>query len=124
MRNLYGFSFFSDEVSILAAQIPAIPVAPVTTWYKETDEVEVTWVAPDNGGSPITSYTIFIRESDQTTYTTEPISCDGADSTILSETKCRIPVTALKAEPYLLPWGANVYAKVLATNFYGSSAKS
>jgi hypothetical protein len=42
----------------------------------------------------------------------------------MSETKCRIHVSALKAEPFTLPWGANVYAKVLATNFYGSSAKS
>jgi hypothetical protein len=30
----------------------------------------------------------------------------------------------LKAAPYSLPWGAHVYAKVLATNIYGSSDKS
>lgn len=108
----------------MAAQIPAIPAAPVTTWYKETDEVVVTWVAPDNGGSPITSYSIFIRESDSSTYSEEPISCNGADATILAEAKCTIPVSALKAAPFELPWGTNVHAKVLATNIYGSSAKS
>lgn len=75
----------SDSVSILAAQIPAVPTAPVTTWYKETDEVVVSWVAPDNGGSPITSYTIFIRQSDLTTYTEGIVTCDGSDATILAE---------------------------------------
>jgi hypothetical protein len=31
-RNIYGFSVFSDSVSILAAQVPAQPQAPSTVW--------------------------------------------------------------------------------------------
>jgi hypothetical protein len=39
-------------------------------------------------------------------------------------TICTIPVTALKAEPFSLPWGSHVFARVRATNKYGSSADS
>jgi hypothetical protein len=78
----------------------------------------------DNGGSPITSFTIFIRENDQTTFTEDIVNCDGTQSTILQSYSCTIPVTTLKAAPYSLPWGEHVYAKVVATNFYGSSDAS
>lgn len=60
-RNAEGLSFYSNVVAILAAQIPAQPDPPLTTWYKETDEVTVTWVAPDNGGSAITGYKLSFR---------------------------------------------------------------
>lgn len=64
-RNSYGTSFFSNTVEILAAQEPAQPVAPVTTWHGlGFDYVEVTWVAPDNGGSPITGYVVKFRQDD------------------------------------------------------------
>jgi len=39
-------------------------------------------------------------------------------------TTCTIPVTALKAAPFSLPWGSHVFAKVRAINKYGSSADS
>lgn len=113
---------YSNTVTILAAQIPAVPVAPVTTW--SPDDVIITWVAPDNGGSAITSYTITIRESDLTTFTEDSVNCDGTNSGIVSALTCTIPVSVLKAAPYSLPWGADVYAKVLATNIYGSSVDS
>ena len=56
VRNLYGYSEFSEPVTILAAQVPATPDSPVTTWAP--DDVVVSWVAPDAGGSPITGYII------------------------------------------------------------------
>jgi hypothetical protein len=81
----------------------------------------VTWIAPDNGGSAITEYTIFIRESDLTNYYIELSNCDGSEDGIVAAISCTIPVTVLKAAPFNLPWGSDVYAKVLATNIYGSS---
>jgi hypothetical protein len=30
--NAYGYSFFSNVVEVLSAQVPAQPSAPVTTW--------------------------------------------------------------------------------------------
>jgi hypothetical protein len=56
-RNSVGFGAFSDPVSILAAQIPDIPNAPATSILDDWTVV-IDWVAPYNGGSEITSYTI------------------------------------------------------------------
>jgi hypothetical protein len=57
-QNAYGYSTYSNVVSILAAQVPAQPLAPTTTW--SPDNVIVTWSAPDSGGSPITGYSVSI----------------------------------------------------------------
>jgi hypothetical protein len=58
-RNAYGFSVYSNTVTIIAGQVPAQPSAPVTTW--SPDDVIITWTSPDNGGSSITGYTLSIR---------------------------------------------------------------
>lgn len=68
-RNEYGSSPFSEEVFILAAQIPDVPAAPTTTFNRET--VQIDWVEPFTGGSAITGYSIFIRESDEVAYNLE-----------------------------------------------------
>ena len=78
-RNAYGFSVYSNSVSILTAQVPSQPVAPTTTW--SPDNVIVDWTAPDDGGSPITGYTISLIQSDATTYANELINCDLTTST-------------------------------------------
>jgi len=83
--------------------------------------VIITWSAPDNGGSPITGYTVTIGQSDLTTYSTELTHCDSSSSTT---TTCTIPVTVLRASPFSLSWGSSVYAKVLASNIYGNSLVS
>ncbi len=80
-RNALGYSDFSSEVVIRAAAKPDTPAVPVTTVVSNTDAV-ITWVAPFNGGSPITSYTILIRQSDDVSYSTELTSCDGSSSSV------------------------------------------
>jgi hypothetical protein len=87
-RNSYGFSDYSNIVSILTAQVPAQPVAPTTVWIP--DNVIINWIAPDNGGSAITGYTITVRQSDQTTFSAGLTNCD---MTILTATTCTISVT-------------------------------
>lgn len=37
----------------------------------------ISWNAIDDGGSPYTAYTIFIRENDDATFTEDAINCDG-----------------------------------------------
>jgi len=81
----------------------------------------ISWTAPNNGGSPITGYTVKIRQSDVTTFAVLTTSCDMSASTA---TTCTIPVTALRSIPYSLEWGTNVHATVAATNAYGSSIVS
>ncbi len=59
-----------------------------------------------------------IRQSDDTNFTTESVSCNGAS------TFCTVPISVLQAAPYTLDWGASIYATVVATNAVGSSSAS
>lgn len=58
-RNVIGFSSESASVSIRSAAIPDTPSAPTSTVNESN--VDITWTAPYDGGSAITSYTITIR---------------------------------------------------------------
>jgi len=58
-RNAYGFSIYSDTVSILTAQVPDQPSAPTTS--RSGDSIIITWSAPNSGGSPIKGYRVFLR---------------------------------------------------------------
>lgn len=112
----------SSSVTILAAQPPDIPAAPTTT-LQDTN-VLISWAAPFNQGSAITSYKIQIRQSDNVSYSLELTDCDGSQNIFIAQTKCSIPVSVLRGSPFNLPWGASVYATVVATNVYGDSGVS
>lgn len=43
------------------------------------DDVTISWVAPDNGGSPITSYRVILRTSDGVTFLEQTLYCDASD---------------------------------------------
>ena len=92
-RNIYGFSIFSNTVSILAAQVPDQPYpAPTTLWVP--DNVLVSWSIPDSGGSPIIGFNVLIRHYDNVTYSSDIIDCDVRSSP--SATSCTIPVQSLR----------------------------
>ena len=118
-RNLYGFSALSSTIIVLTAQPPAKPISPTTVW--SPDNVIISWTSPDNGGSPITGYTVTIRQADGSTFTSDLTNCDMSASTA---TTCNVPVSSLRTSPYSLQWGSSVYAKVFATNIYGNSLVS
>lgn len=86
--------------------------------------MKVSWTAPDNAGSAILGYRVYIREYDNTTYDLELTSCNGANTAIRDAAECSIPILTLRSEPFNLPWGAHVYAKLIAYNAYGDSALS
>jgi hypothetical protein len=56
---------------------------------------------------------VMIQQSDASTFKTYT-SCTGLYYS------CLVPISALQAAPYNLANGANVYAKVVATNAYGT----
>jgi hypothetical protein len=68
-RNVYGYSFESAVLSVTAAQTPDQPAAPTTAWDQPNDAVVVTWVEPHAGGTPITGYKVYLRQSDGATFT-------------------------------------------------------
>ena len=80
----------------------------------------VSWTEPDSGGSPLTGYIVLFIQSDGE-YSSETTNCDMTNSLL---TTCTVPVSALKAEPFSLDWGASVFVKVIARNEYGSSEQS
>jgi hypothetical protein len=121
-RNSVDLGDLSTEISILAAQIPDQPSAPTTTI--DGSDAIVTWDFPDIRGSPITAYTITLRESDDLTFTTSLVTCDGTQTDIVDTRTCTIPVATLVTSPFSLAWGSSIYAIISATNIYGTSIDS
>jgi len=66
-RNSYGYSALSSSISLLCAIEPEKPLAPTTTINQS--EIVIDWSAPNNHGSPITSYRVYLLQSDGVTYT-------------------------------------------------------
>lgn len=121
-RNSFGYSAFSTQVEILAAQVPDKPDAPVTTFNGDT--VTVDWTEPFTGGFEITAYRIYFAQSDTTTYSYELNGCDGTDPTIRDARTCTVLVSVLRDAPFNLEWGTSIYSKVDAINAYGISELS
>jgi hypothetical protein len=121
-RNHVGYSLFSTPVSILVAEEPAQPLAPVTSISESY--VAISWEWPNNRGSPITAYKVVIRESDDFTFTEDLIDCDGTNADIVLNRQCLVPISSLRTAPYSLSWGSEIFAKVSAINIYGSSLES
>ncbi len=81
--------------------VPSVPAAPTTTNVSSTS-VAISWVAPSDGGSVITGYTVAIRQNDGVTFT----AYTGCTGTAVS---CTIATSVLQAAPYSLAIGDNVY---------------
>jgi hypothetical protein len=97
----------SAPKTILVAQAPAQPTAPVTT--RNANTIVITWAAPSDGYTAITSYTILIRQSDNVTFT-ESSACNGTLASVITALSCTVPISTLVAAPYSLSWGSSVYA--------------
>jgi hypothetical protein len=99
--------------------------APVITYSSSPTSVMITWVEPNNGGSPITAYTIQVQHGDDNTqYSAELTYCDGSSLGIMAAKYCEIPLTTLRVSPFSLALDSTVYAKVSATNSVGAGAFS
>ena len=120
--NVVGDSDFGTSISVRAAAVPATISTPETAI--SGDNVIVTWATPYNGGSPLTRYTITIKNADGVTFTEDTTNCNGADSTILADATCTIPISALNGAPLSLPWGSSIWVKVTSTNIVGVSISS
>jgi len=57
-RNSYGYSAYSDSITLLCAFKPDAPASVTTT--NSDDQVTIQWSAPVINGSPIIGYKIFI----------------------------------------------------------------
>lgn len=97
-------------------------MTPVTT--NNGQLITVSWVAPVDNGSAISSYLITLRQSDDLTFTEDIVSCDGTQSDIVSQAQCDVPLATLTSAPYSLVYGESVFARVIAINVKGNSVES
>ena len=58
-RNAYGFSNYSDEITLLCAFVPEPVVLANDATVTSDTVIKVTWIDGYNGGSPILDYTIY-----------------------------------------------------------------
>jgi hypothetical protein len=84
-------------------------------------DIEISWSPPDDGGTSISAYTIYIQNVDGAEYSFELDYCDGSDETIVADRACLIPNEILNSSPFNLLWGNSVYVKFTVTNIYGTS---
>lgn len=57
--NEYGYSEYSETITLLAAYIPEIPTSVSTEI--DGSQVKVSWMLPSDNGSPITAYKVFVK---------------------------------------------------------------
>jgi hypothetical protein len=120
-RNRFGYSAYSEVISILCAAEPNKPASPTTTVV--SDQVVIKWTRPVENGTPITQYNVKIRKVDGT-FTNELVGCDGSKQTIISDTQCTVPLAKLTVLPFNLVFGDAVAVKLTASNAYGESIES
>jgi hypothetical protein len=56
--NVVGESILSTSNSIMAAKVPNAPTS-VLMVDQSASMIEISWVMPDNGGTALTTYTIY-----------------------------------------------------------------
>jgi hypothetical protein len=100
---------------------PDQPQPPVTTVV--ADSVVITWVAPNENGTPITSYRVAIRQKDNN-FSEQLDYCDGSQLSIVEALSCSVPLATIRGAPFSLEFGDSIFAKVVAINYYGESASS
>jgi hypothetical protein len=124
-RNAIGFSVDSADFSILAATLPPTLAAPVLTPELADSEVFVDWEEPADQmtlyGAVITEYKVYVRQTDGIFYSEVTTDCPSDDATLVSNTMCAIQITTLKAYPFSLTDGQDIYAKIVAVNVIGES---
>lgn len=118
-RNQHGYTQDSAVLTILSAYIPMPPTVVTTANYN--DHIIVDWNDPDFNGSPITSYSIYVREHATTTFVQESVDCDGNSADVVTNTGCIIYLSTLTAAPFNLVLNESVDVKIVSTNLYGDS---
>jgi len=123
VRNVYGWGDYSSVLTTIAARPPSTPAQPITS--NTGTSVRISWVEPYNGGSPITAIQIEIRSSDNTSFYSELLYCNGVtDTSVRARGYCVIPMSALRVAPHSLQQGNLVVARIRASNAVGNSPYS
>jgi hypothetical protein len=118
-KNKWGLGPYSPEVQIQASKGPD-DIATAVVTANAGLKVSITWSEPNINGTPISAYTVEIQKKDSS-FVTELVYCNAAQDPILTSRSCEIPLTVLRATPFLLEYGDVVFARVSSTNAIASS---
>ena len=86
--------------------MPAKPLAPTTSVLG--NKVIISWLAPDAEGATIDSYSIQIKQKNGV-FTPDISLCNGGNAGIVGLTTCTVPLLGLRASPYDLVLGDDVF---------------
>lgn len=92
----------SQGIYILCATIPSRPLAPTSVVV--ANQVIISWKKPSENGTPITAYTILIKNAIGG-FSQELVNCDATVAAVRDAKECTIPLALLTAEPYNLILG-------------------
>ena len=95
-RNIYGYGDFSPEVTFTPVNVPAT-MEPVATALNFPN-IDVSFVVPDDSGSPILSYQIAFFDNNLNDYREVADLCDGSDSATMAALSCSVPIYELIAQ--------------------------
>jgi hypothetical protein len=93
--NSVGNSVKSTAFTLKLALVPDAPSAP-TTGIINSDEIQVSWIAPSENGATIKGYDVYFKKQDET-YNTVPYAT--------TETTFTLSATTLRNSPYSLTDG-------------------
>ena len=82
-RNSFGLSSYSAIASILCAFVPNTPIAPSS--HIDNSNTIITWTEPSNNGSPVTAYTVTIKNS-VGNFISDLTHCNGVETAIVAAT--------------------------------------
>jgi hypothetical protein len=88
-----------------------------------TGGVKISWTAPADGSSTITSYSIEIKEKGTSTYTADLTDCNGANALVMTNRYCVIPMSTLTST-YAYIFDDLVVVRAKAVNAKGSGSYS
>lgn len=114
-RNAVGYGSYSPTFSAVPFRTPTVPGAPsglVASWV-DNDTFSLVWLAPaDNGGVPLTNYTIYSSTGSAfSTNLLNPINTTNSNASITAD----VPTTGSNS---------NFYFRAKANNSVGASSYS
>eukprot|EP00347_Sterkiella_histriomuscorum_P017133 403350540 len=121
-ENVYGLSTYSDIVTITTTSPPNKPDVPII--IAENLNVKITWQLPSNNGYPVTQYQVIIETLTQNVFIERTALCNGALNAVFSSRECIISMTALRLDPFFLPYQRLIRAQVRAYSSEGWSEYS
>ena len=107
--NDVGEGPLTAEVAIIAATVPLQPDAPTRT-SASLSSISIEWTAPDNGGSPILSYTLQMNQ--------------GTGSSTFDDIATNIDPSSTSYTKSALPTGQEFKFKLIAINAVGPGEAS